>query len=95
MTHTLGPWRIAGPCPTNAVSFNIRADNHSEGSGALLFTTGPMFHDYDIDPKEAEANARLAAAAPELLTALQAIVDRAADPRIHLLLSKLTQESTR
>ena len=61
--HTPGPWRITGP--------NIRSDNHTDGTGALLFVQQNPFHDYDPDPEEQAANLKLAAAAPKL----QAIVE--------------------
>ena len=56
--HTPGPWRIAGP--------NIRSDNHTDGTGALLFVQQNPFHDYHPDPEEQAANLKLAAAAPKL-----------------------------
>ena len=61
--HTPGPWRITVP--------NIRSDNHTDGTGALLFVQQNPFHDYDPDPEEQAANLKLAAAAPKL----QAIVE--------------------
>ena len=56
--HTPGPWRITGP--------NIRSDNHTDGTGALLFVQQNPFHDYHPDPEEQAANLKLAAAAPKL-----------------------------
>ena len=61
--HTPGPWIITGP--------NIRSDNHTDGTGALLFVQQNPFHDYDPDPEEQAANLKLVAAAPKL----QAIVE--------------------
>ena len=66
MTHTQGPWRATGS--------NIRSDNHIDGTGALLLVAGPMFRHYTPDPEEQNANLTLAAAAPELLAALRALV---------------------
>ena len=66
--HTPGPWVITGP--------NIRSDNHTDGTGALLFVQHRPFHDSDLeyswlDPDEQAANLKLVAAAPKL----QAIVE--------------------
>ena len=66
--HTPGPWRITGP--------NIRSDNHTDGTGALLFVQHRPFHSSDLeyswlDPDEQAANLKLVAAAPKL----QAIVE--------------------
>jgi hypothetical protein len=62
--HTPGPWNYAGPS-------NIGRDTYSiYGSGPLAYTAGPA--DYG---DAAEANARLIAAAPDLL----AIVDYLAE----------------
>ena len=61
--HTPGPWRITGP--------NIRSDNHTDGTGALLFVQQRPFNDSEPDPDEQAANLKLVAAAPKL----QAIVE--------------------
>ena len=66
--HTPGPWKITGP--------NIRSDNHTDGTGALLFVQHRPFHSSDLeyswlDPDEQAANLKLVAAAPKL----QAIVE--------------------
>ena len=66
MTHTQGPWRATGD--------SIRSDNHMDGTGALLLAAGPMFHAYEPDPEEQSANLKLAAAAPAMLSALQALL---------------------
>ena len=71
--HTPGPWQVTGP--------NIRSDNHIDGTGALLLLPGPMFHAYTPDPEEQSANLKLAAAAPEMLMALQALLDWFGDDR--------------
>lgn len=67
--HTPGPWRIstANPCEVNA------------GKGAESMGVASA-HNYDIEgifcpPTQAQANARLIAAAPELLEALLWIMD--------------------
>ena len=60
--HTPGPWSFDGP-----------SDNHivwSDPDNRICF----MAHSNGIDPERDTANARLIAAAPELLDALQAIV---------------------
>ena len=66
--HTQGPWRITGP--------NIRSDNHTDGTGALLFVQHRPFHSSDLeyswlDPDEQAANLKLVAAAPDMLEALE------------------------
>ena len=61
--HTPGPWVITGP--------NIRSDNHTDGTGALLFVQQRPFNDSEPDPDEQAANLKLVAAAPKL----QAIVE--------------------
>ena len=61
--HTPGPWVITGP--------NIRSDNHTDGTGALLFVQHRPFNDSEPDPDEQAANLKLVAAAPKL----QAIVE--------------------
>ena len=69
MTHTPGPWKA---CYSDKVGGgNIRSDHHRDGTGALLLEAGPMFHDYTPDRAEELANLRLAAAAPDLLEALE------------------------
>jgi hypothetical protein len=67
MKHTPGPWRVTGGC--------IRSDDHVDGTGALLLEAGSMFHNYTPDKEEIAANLRLAAAAPALLEAAQAMID--------------------
>lgn len=59
--HTPGPWEMRGPCASGRYS---------------VIHNGPLFYVGDAgEPGDGEANARLAAAAPELLEALQAIVE--------------------
>ena len=59
MTHTPGPWNYAGPSDIGRDTYSIY------GNGPLAHTAGPS--DYG---DAAEANARLIAAAPELLMVL-------------------------
>ena len=61
--HTPGPWRITGP--------NIRSDNHTDGTGALLFVQHRPFNDSEPDPEEQAANLKLVAAAPKLQAILE------------------------
>jgi hypothetical protein len=68
--HTPKPWHVTGA--------NIRSDNHRDGTGALLFVAGEMFHNYTPDPGEQNANLTLAAAAPELLAALKDVAEQIA-----------------
>ena len=61
--HTPGPWRITGP--------NIRSDNHTDGTGALLFVQHRPFNDSEPDPEEQAATLKLVAAAPTLHALLE------------------------
>jgi len=60
--HTPGPWEMRGPCEIKG--------NYS------VVHNGPLFYVGDAGQPEGtgKANARLAAAAPDLLAALQAIL---------------------
>lgn len=62
--HTPGPWEMRGPC---------------EITGRYSVThNGPLFYVGDAgEPGDGEANARLAASAPELLEALLSIAEHA------------------
>ena len=77
MKHTPGPWRVTGGC--------IRSDDHVDGTGALLLEAGSMFHNYTPDKEEIAANLRLAAAAPALLEAAQAMYELHKDGVSHQL----------
>ena len=58
--HTPGPWEMRGPCASGRYS---------------VIHNGPLFYVGDAgEPGDGEANARLAAAAPELLEALRELV---------------------
>ena len=73
MGHTEGPWRA---CYSDEIGGgNIRSDHHRDGTGALLLEAGPMFHGYTPDRDEELANLRLAASAPELLAALEQLME--------------------
>ena len=72
--HTAGPWRACYSKTNEFGGGNIRSDHHVDGTGALLFATGPMFHDYEVNREEELANLHLAASAPELLEALETVV---------------------
>ena len=73
MTYTPGPWKA---CYSDQVGGgNIRSDHHRDGTGALLLEAGPMFHDYTPDRAEELANLRLAAASPDLLGKLKALLE--------------------
>ena len=63
--HTPGPWEMRGPCASGRYS---------------VIHNGPLFYVGDAgEPGDGEANARLAAAAPELLEALREIHNAIAD----------------
>ena len=72
--HTPGPWIGAGPSfgdPLPRYTTSIMTEWEHEDDGFIDICAFP-FHHHD---GENEANARLIAAAPELLEALQAIID--------------------
>ena len=69
--YTLGPWYAAYSKTNDFSGGNIRSDHHRDGEAALLFRTGPMFHNYTPDREEELANLWLVAVAPELLEALE------------------------
>ena len=69
--HTPGPWRACYSETNKFGGGNIRSDHHVDGTGALLLEAGPMFHHYKVNRHEEIANLHLAAAAPELLAALE------------------------
>ena len=72
-SHTPGPWYA---CGTDLEGMgNIRSDNHPDGTGALLFNIGGMFHEYTPDRDEERANLRLVATAPDMLDALRQTLD--------------------
>jgi hypothetical protein len=71
MTHTPGPWNYAGPSDIGRDSYSIYGSGPSNAvMVSMAYTAGPS--DYG---DAAEANARLIAAAPDLL----AIVDYLAE----------------
>ena len=74
--HTKGPWRACYSKTNEFGGGNIRSDHHVNGTGALLlFSAGPMFSNYKVNREEEIANLRLVASAPQLLSALEAIVE--------------------
>jgi hypothetical protein len=73
--HTPGPWYTAYSETNQFGGGNIRSNYHADGPGALLFSAEVMFHDYTVDREEELANLHLAASAPELLAALEDIVE--------------------
>jgi hypothetical protein len=73
-SSTPGPWYATYSKTNEFEGGNIRADHHVDGDGALLFQTGPMFHDYQVNREEELANLHLAAAAPQMLAALEELV---------------------
>ena len=65
MSHTPGPWVVGN---TDPLMFGRPQGNGTEPLG---FVYGPSLADKSAHGRECLANARLAAAAPELLEALQ------------------------
>lgn len=66
--HTPGPWAIIVDVPGAAVGYRAIVKNDDGHPGDVICNPSPM----------GEANARLIAAAPELLAALQACLHRLA-----------------
>jgi len=64
-THTTGPWRTTG--------LNVRA-----GDALICYATN-HWADYKTPESERQANARLIASAPDLLSALQRLTHPMAD----------------
>lgn len=72
--HTPGPWIGAGPSfggPLPRYTTEIITESEDENGEVRSICELPVAHHDD----ENEANARLIAAAPELLAALQAFID--------------------
>ena len=73
--HTPGPWAV----DSDGSGWYIEAT--PERGHSLAFIASPEFQEEpDTSASEAEANARLIAAAPDLLEALQWLVDILPDP---------------
>ena len=66
--HTPGPWVVGNQTPLN---FGVQRGHGMEHLG---FVYGPSFPEHSEVGRRSLANARLIAAAPELLDALQALV---------------------
>jgi hypothetical protein len=84
--HTPGPWRVfiddSGRGETTGWPLSITADyvTNDNGDGRLIVRTGgfyPYAWDHATSIVEANANARLIAAAPDLLAAYKAALARA------------------
>ena len=68
--HTPGPWRVSSALPTKTRGIDILA-GHSRMTASVYLHPHYMADDAAAD----HANAKLVAAAPDLLAALQAIID--------------------
>lgn len=79
--NTPGPWRVSEQC---AQMIDIRHDNNEPGAISLTLARVVARPSWQ---REAEANARLIAAAPELLEALQAYLDMEQDHHGHILVA--------
>jgi hypothetical protein len=71
--HTPGPWTVGVAGRYGTANANIIFSNGGEGSVATVYGLPMHTKLEEVDPKYAEgmANARLIAAAPEMLEALQ------------------------
>ena len=72
--HTPGPWAISGPWDETCIPESIRicSPNYAPRQYVADVYTGDPNNGMDFHRQESLANARLIAAAPELLEALQA-----------------------
>lgn len=77
--HTPGPWKVAkyqvGTVVTNYEPKEGRTVGYSCGNDFVADLDDGKYHKY-LDEKEREANARLIAAAPDLLEALEVARER-------------------
>lgn len=78
VTHTRGPWCVEAAMSDRAYDIALDYEIPEAGSPILIASTysdeGEIERPGYISPAEAEANARLMAAAPELLDALRLIL---------------------
>ena len=73
--HTPGPWVVGEPHPTNACAY-VRDDKGHEVATLYFCSVGGPIGDDGIWPEHPnrDANARLIAAAPDMLEALRSLV---------------------
>jgi len=69
MAHTPGPWKVAENLFGNTASYEVYANVETKSG------KGGYTRICQITPRDQKANARLIAAAPELLEALEAMVE--------------------
>jgi hypothetical protein len=70
--HTAGPWVVTSE--NAGLGFNVYADKKTRIGHTVGFEPRPGSNERKLSTEEAEANARLIAAAPELLEALKDMV---------------------
>lgn len=69
--HTPGPWELTFPFATNPVALIFK---NGVGDISSIYRVSPTERNAGVETDEAKANARLIAAAPELLEALEIVV---------------------
>lgn len=85
VNHTPGPW-VVNENPAAMSAYCILAESRGTGFGASVATANQREGYNSLSHEEAMANARLIAAAPELLEALQTVADRIPDLIAHGIL---------
>lgn len=81
MSHTPGPWEVHGT--------TVDQDFYIHGANRICDMTKPQ--GFYCSPKERESNARLIAAAPELLATLTELVDAVTAQRQELSIANLNR----
>lgn len=83
--HTPGPWAFDGSHRIDALQFRVPSPHKIKNDDGTEreFMLGLVALPYGCEPGAVEANARLIAAAPEMLQALRELQANPNDPRAH------------